>query len=268
MFKSEIMKKHITIFSLGILSLLVASCGEPDYPQPVPSVSSQTSKLLVVHTYMGAPRLKVKVDNRVSDKDTVRFEKAPDGKFYNNITLAVPAGPNRLISIADLDNNNLVTDRYTAASSTNNTSFITYSVVNNVPVTSVVRVADDLVAPDPGFAKVRFFNFSPDAGEVKLTVTELANTTTVFSARKFKETSRKAGSVTTEFNRFSLVAIRDYPQVTSQTVTYEVRSTTNDEVLLTIPSLKLDSKSIYTIYLKGSLTGEGDNALSYAVIKH
>jgi hypothetical protein len=259
------MKKLLNISFVILTSTLVFSCGEPDYPEPVPSITTQSSKLLVIHTLEGGPRVKVKMDNRISEKDTLRFEKASDGKFYNNITLAVPAGPNRLISVADLNNANLITDRYPAAASASNTAFITYSLVNNVEVPSVVRVSDDLTAPDPGFAKVRFLNFSDDAGEVKLT--DVGGTTTFFSLRKFKETSRKVGNTTTEFNRFTNVPIPSYPTSTSTTVNYEVRNAA-DEVLLSINSVKFDSKGIYTIYLKGSVAGAGDSALNYAIIKH
>jgi hypothetical protein len=261
------MKTMHKIFFPFVIAACITSCGEPDYPQPLPVATTQSSRLLVVHTYSGGPRVKVKIDNKISEKDTLRFESAPDGKFYNNLTLAVPAGPNRLISIADLENENYLTDRYTAASGigVGNTSFITFSVVNETEVPSVVRVSDDLSAPDPGFAKVRFLNFSPDAGEVKITAN--GGATTVFSLRKFKEVSRKVGNTTTEFNRFSSIAILNYPESTSSTVNYEVRSAT-DEVLLAINGLKLDSKGIYTIYLKGSVAGESDYALNYGVIKH
>jgi hypothetical protein len=262
------MKNIIGIKSLLLFAALLASCSEPDYPEAIPSITTGTSKLLVVHTYAGGPRVKVKMDNRISDKDTLRFEKAPDGKFYNNITLSVPAGPNRLVSVADLNNSNLVTDRYTAATNTNNTSFITYSVSGGVVTPAVVRVADDLAAPDPGFAKVRFLNFSGDVGEVKLVeVGEELENAISFSLRKFKETSRKVGSTTTDFNRFSTVTINNYPNTTSRIADFEVRNAA-DEVLFTINDVKFDSKSIYTIYLKGNVAGEGDLALNYAVIKH
>src|SRR5688500_9683972 len=107
------MKTTRKILFVFLAAACTLSCGEPDYPQPVPAVTAQSSKLLMVHTYSAGPRVKVKIDNKISEKDTLRYESAPDGKFYNNLTLAVPAGQNRLINIADLNNTNILTDRYT-----------------------------------------------------------------------------------------------------------------------------------------------------------
>jgi hypothetical protein len=194
----------------------------------------------------------VKVDNRITAKDTVRFEKAPDGKNYNTITINVPAGANRLLSYSDLaSGTSLINDRYSATSGLNFTAFISQNA-NGTP--RLVRVSDDLTLPDVGFAKVRFLNFSPDAGEVKLT--NVGGTTTVFSGRAFNAVSASG----TDFARFTATP--------SGTYSYEVRTVAGDQVVLTIDNLKLDSKGIYTIYVKGSIAGADDLALSYGVIKH
>lgn len=244
-----------------LLVICVAGCGEPDYPTPTPSVATQTSKLTIVHAAPLAdetPRVQIKVDNRaLSDKDTVRFEAAPDGKFYNTITMNIPAGPNRLVNFFELDEAEaaLITDRYNATATTNNTAFlIRTKTADSKEVYSVRRVADDLTTPDVGFAKVRFFHFYFDPAaytgpEVK--VTPVGGGTPVFTARKYNEVSRG----TTDFARFTSIAAGTY--------NYEVRSTADESILLTINNLKLDSKGIYTIYLKGRAP-----AISYGVIKH
>jgi hypothetical protein len=247
------MKNSISYILFGVSSLLVVACGEPDYPTPTPSVNTLTSKLTVVHALKDGPRVKVKMDNKITEKDTVRFEKAADGKYYNTITLAVPAGPNRLINFANFDNTNLVTDRYSATANTNNTAFLINTIVNSAEVTAVRRVADDLTTPDVGFAKVRFFNFGFNSGEVRVTTVDAA--ATVFSPRKYNEVSR----ATTDFARFTTVPAGTY--------NYEIRSIVGDTVVMTINSIKFDSKGIYTIYMKGEAVG-GANQLEYAVIKH
>jgi hypothetical protein len=242
------MKTLSNIF-VAIVSLSVFACGEPDYPTPIPSVTSLTSKLVVVHTIAGGPRMKIKIDNKITEKDTLRYEKAPDGKLYNTITLAVPAGPTRLINVAQYsDNTNLFVDRYAATAATNNTSF----VVLKDNKTSVTRVSDDLSAPDPGVAKVRFLHFAADAGDMK--VTDVGGATTIFSLRKYNDAKA-------DYVKFSTLNAGTY--------TFEVRpSTPADSVVFTISNLKLDSKGIYTIYSKGLKNGAGSLGLSYGVIKH
>jgi hypothetical protein len=244
------------------LALFWAACGEPDYPTPTPSVTTLTSKLTLVHAAPETdetPRVLVKVDNRaLSDKDTLRFEPAPNGKFYNKITLSIPAGPNRLVNYTELGGETtFFTDRYSATASTNNTAFLLKTVTNGEEVYTVRRVADDLTVPDVGSAKIRFFNFAFGGPEVK--VTTVGGATQVFSARKYNEVSRTASGTTTDFARFTTTSVG----LTGTTVSYEVRSTVDDSILLTIDNLKLNSKGIYTIYLKGRAP-----TYSYDVITH
>lgn len=245
------------------VGLLAVACGEPDYPTPTPSVTTLTSKLTLVHAApeedLEGPRVLIKVDNRaLSDKDTLRFEAAPNGKFYNKITLNIPAGPNRLVNYTDLEEETtLFTDRYSATASTNNTAFLLKVVTNNEEVYSVRRVADDLTVPDVGSAKIRFFNFAFGSPEVK--VTTAGGASTVFSARKYNEVSRTVSGTTTDFARFTTTSVG----LTGTTPTYEIRSTVDDSILLTIDTQKLNSKGIYTIYLKGRAPD-----YSYDVITH
>jgi hypothetical protein len=232
------------------------ACGEPDYPTPTPSVTTLTSKLTIVHAQPGGPRLKIKIDNKITEKDTLRFEKAGDNKLYNTITLTVPAGPNRLINVANFsDNKDIVVDRYAATSATNNTSFIIFkkdAATGLYTVPSVTRIADDLTAPDPGFAKVRFLHFAPGAGDLK--VVNTADGSTTFPARAYNDTKA-------DFIKFTSLPAGTY--------NFEVKPTSPaDSVVFSINSLKLDSKAIYTIYAKGRPDGAGDLAISYGVIKH
>jgi hypothetical protein len=243
------MKASIHYILSAVVAVIMVSCGEPDYPEPTPSVATLSSKLTIVHALAGGPRVKVKVDNRFAAKDTLRYEKAADGKLYNTLTLSIPAGPNRNITIADYSaETNLITDRYAATSATNNTSFI----ILKDGKTAVTRVSDDLALPDPGFAKVRFLHFAPDAADLK--VVNTADASTTFSARKFND-------VKADFTRFSTLAAGTY--------NFEVKPVNPaDSVVFTMSNVKFDSKSIYTIYAKGLKDGVGDQALTYGIIKH
>lgn len=255
--------KSIKKYSISILVLFTATmfvqCSEPDYPTPVPVVTSLTSKLTVIHAMAGGPRIKVKMDNKINEKDTLRYEKANDGKFYNTITLSVPAGPNRLINYANYaDNVNLWTDRYNATASANNTSFFINTRAGTKIEPKNRRISDDLTTPDVGFAKVRFLHFAFDVAEVK--VTDVGGATTVFSARKYDEVSRGSGASAVDFTRFSTMAAGTY--------NLEVRLTADNSLLLELPNVKLDSKGIYTIYAKGVVDGVDANAVSYSIFKH
>jgi hypothetical protein len=252
---TTMMKTYIKIF-LPMLMVIVFACAEPDYPTPTPSITALASKLTVVHAQPGGPKVKIKIDNKITEKDTVRFDKTADNKTHNTITLAVPAGPGRLINIANAaDNKDIFVDRYAATAATNNTTFFIYRKDNATgmfTVNSVARVADDLTAPDPGVAKVRFLHFSPGAGDLK--VVNTADASTTFSTRAYADTKA-------DFIRFT--------NLTAGTYTFEVKPTApSDSVVFTISNLKLDSKGIYTIYAKGLPAGEDDLAISYSVIKH
>ncbi|RAW02715.1 DUF4397 domain-containing protein [Pseudochryseolinea flava] len=241
------MKNFIYIISIFSLAFVMVGCGEPDYPEPTPSVTTLSSKLTIIDVHPTDKRFKIRVDNRFTAKDTVRFVKAPDGKLYNTITLAVPAGPNRNIAVTEYTGDAyIVTDRYAATAATNNTSFI----VLNGDKTVVTRVADDLVLPDPGMAKLRFFHFANGVADLKIVNT--ADGTTTFSIRKFNDAKA-------DFARFTTIPAGTY--------NFEARNA-NDEVIFVVNNLKLDSKGIYTLYAKGIIDGTVDLAVSYGVFKH
>jgi hypothetical protein len=242
----------------GVIAVCLGSCAEPDYPEAAPIVTVQTSKVTTFHTVTGGPRIQVKIDNAVNVKDTLRYE-AKHGKFYSALNLTVPAGPNRLITAAQLEKDSLlVTERNAIVAGTSYSYFIVKRIqkIDNVDqeITAIRRVTDDLAPADVDYAKVRFLNFAFDAPEVM--VNDVDKATTAFSARKYDEVSRGAN----DFTRFTSFKAGTY--------NFEVALTSDNTIILNIPSLKLDSKGVYTIYLRGSLTGSNDTALDYTVYKH
>jgi hypothetical protein len=249
---------------IGFVAILLSACAEPDYPTPVATVTGLTSRVTAFHAIAGGPRVQLKFDNLVTAKDTIRYEAANNGKFYSSITINAPAGPNRLVTAAALaDGANLVTDRNALVSGTNYSYFVintpqTIGGVANTPAPAIRRITDDLAAADVGFAKVRFLHFAYDAPEVK--VTDVGGATTVFTARKYNEVSRTASGTTTTFTNFS--------NMVAGTYNLEVRLASDNSLVLSLPNVKLDSKSVYTIYARGLVAGTGATALGYTVFKH
>jgi len=242
------------IFAVVVVAL--GACAEPDYPTATPSVTTQTSKVTIFHAMAGGPRIQMKIDNVVTAKDTLRYE-SKNGKFYNVLNLAVPAGPFRLVTATNVDDStDLITDRNTVVAGTNYTAIVYYKAGTTTP--TFRRITDDLAAADVGFAKVRFLHYALDAAEVK--VTDVGNVNTVFSARKYDEVSRGSGASAVDFTRFT--------SMPAGTVNFEVYATSGNTLLLSIPNLKLDSKSVYTIFLRGLIAGSGSTSLGYTVVKH
>jgi hypothetical protein len=250
--------KIVNQILIALLVCFAVACGEPDYPTPVPVVTTQTSKVTTYHAIAGGPRIQIKIDNATSAKDTLRYEMK-NGKFYNVLALSVPSGPNRNINATDLSTGtSLVTDRNPVVAGTSYSYFFINRIqkINNVDTTvpAIRRITDDLTAADVGFAKVRFLNFAFDAPEIK--VINTADASTTFSARKYDEVTRGAA----DFAKFTSLPAGSY--------NFEVQATSDNSALVSIPSVKLDSKSVYTIYLKGLVAGSGDTALGYVVVKH
>jgi hypothetical protein len=243
---------------IGIIVCIAVACAEPDYPTAVPVVNVQTSKITTYHAIAGGARIQLKIDNATNAKDTLRYE-LKNGKFYNVLNLAVPSGPNRIVTASDLATGaTLASDRNPVVAGTSYSYFVINKVqkINNVDTTLpfIRRITDDLAPADVGFAKVRFLNFAFDAPEIKVINTFDASTS--FTARKYDEVSR--GSV--DFTKFT--------NLPAGTYNFEVQATSDNSVLLNISSLKLDSKGVYTIYLKGLIAGSDDTVLGYVVVKH
>jgi hypothetical protein len=247
---------------IGFIAIFLGACAEPDYPTPVATVTGLTSRVTAFHAIAGGPRVQMKFDNLA--RDTIRFEAATNGRFYNSITVNAPAGPNRLVTAANLaDGTNLVTDRNALVSGTNYSYFVittlqTIGGVSNTPAPAIRRITDDLAPADVGFAKVRFLHFAFDAPEIR--VTDVGGANTIFSARRYNEVSRTASGTTTTFTNFSPLAAGTY--------NLEVRLTSDNSVVLSLPNVKLDSKSVYTIYARGLAAGAGPTALGYTVFRH
>lgn len=232
----------------SIASVMVFSCGEPDYPTPIPSSTSQSGRLLAVNTIpSGATTaIDITVDNVASTPgplfDSLYYTQSLS---YRNI----PAGANRLVRYVNNNDGAVrVSDRSAVLAGTSYTSFY-YSTIsaNNAP--AIRKITDNLTTPDVGFAHVRFLHFAKDAPPVR--VVNAGTGAEVFSSRAYA-----ALGTNNAFTNFTPLAAGIY--------NLEVRNGDN-ETVLTIPNANLQSKRIYTIYARGLV---GDGSLSYSIIQH
>jgi hypothetical protein len=103
---------------------------------------------------------------------------------------------------------------------------------------------DDLTDPQPGKAHVRFLHLSPDAPAVDITLTD--------------------GTVI-----FGDVAFGEYDgflPLDSGTYDLQVRVAGTETVALELPGIVLTNGTIYTVFAKGLLSGNGSQALGAEII--
>jgi Domain of unknown function (DUF4397) len=103
----------------------------------------------------------------------------------------------------------------------------------------IVVLNDNSEQPASGKAKVRVINLSPDAGEVDLVYGDDAKP--VAADLMFREAS-------------------EFKEVNAAEYDFQVRSSGNDEVLLTVPDIDLQSRYYYTIIIRGFETPPGGNS--------
>jgi hypothetical protein len=103
----------------------------------------------------------------------------------------------------------------------------------------LVVLNDNSDSPASGKAKVRVINLSPDAGEVDLAIGD--ETGSLAGNLMFKEAS-------------------EFIEVDAEEYDFQVRSSANDEVLLTVPDIDLQPRYFYTIIIRGFETPPGGNS--------
>jgi hypothetical protein len=239
---SVIMKNIFKILALAWMATFFG-CAEPDYPEAQPSVTTQNGRLLPVNTIKDGNALDVVLDNVTA---TPLFDNLAYGQVvtYKNMQ----AAPNRLVQYFDATDASLkFTDRFSVVASTAYTTF--YYTTNPANAVAIRRLTDNLTTPDVGFAHVRFLNFGKDSPALKLT--NVGGGTQYFATRAYADLG--ANSVNANFTA-----------MTAGTYDFEVRDASNN-ILLTINGVNLQSKRIYTIFVRG-LTG--DASLAHSVLTH
>lgn len=110
----------------------------------------------------------------------------------------------------------------------------------------MVIVNDNLNLPTPGFVKVRFFHFSPNAPTVNVNI--LGSTTNLWSNRSL-ETQATAS------------ANEAFIEIPAGNYSFEIRLASSGAVAYTIPVQNLLTDRIYTIAARGFVGGVGSQAL-------
>ncbi|SHK29721.1 DUF4397 domain-containing protein [Paramaledivibacter caminithermalis] len=112
-------------------------------------------------------------------------------------------------------------------------SIFNAAVIGELPNISLYPIPEPYYAQKFGRPCIRFIHLSPNAPAVDII---LSDGSKIFSNIGYKD-------------------ITDYVCVPAGTYTFEVRPTGSDDVVLTIPDVRLKSNSYYTIYAAG-LVGE------------
>jgi hypothetical protein len=239
---------------IAALTVAFFGCAEPDYPEPRPSVTTLTARIIPFNSVAKRDTVIVTLDNKVTTPLTysgtnVNFKYAQAVPY-----VTIPAGPNRLLEYLNVDKDStLFTDRFSVVSTTNYTS-IFYKLIalsGGKVAYGVRRLTDNLTVPDPGTAKVRFFNFLFDSVTVNppsLKLTNVGGGITYFSTRTYATVSA------------------DFSVLTSGAADYEIRDAANN-ILLT-KNLNFASKGIYTVIVRGLVDEVGANAIDVTVLTH
>jgi len=103
------------------------------------------------------------------------------------------------------------------------------AAIGTLPNISLLPIPEPIIANNSGKACVRLVHLSPNAPAVDIT---LANGTKVFNNVLYKD-------------------IKDYVCVAGGTYTFKVSPAGTDNIVLTVPNVKLNSNNYYTIYAVG-----------------
>ncbi len=114
-----------------------------------------------------------------------------------------------------------------------------YSIVLTGQPGSVqaVVLADELAAPPQGKARVRFMHAVPGGPSVDLSVRDLQ------------------GGEQARFNNVSFRQVTSYAAVSASGFEVQVRDAQTDNVIVTVPNIRLNDGVVYTVYTVGLVAG-------------
>ncbi|MCA9939504.1 MAG: DUF4397 domain-containing protein [Anaerolineales bacterium] len=206
-----------TVFATGF-----ALGGQPEL-NAVVSADAGAARVRVAHLSPDAPAVDVRVNGAVAFAN-VPFEEItdyaalPNGAYLVEVVPAGQPGPVVISAVLDLQ---LGTD-YTVAA------------VNTLANIQPLVLVDDNTIPMAGKAHVRFLHASPDAPAVDIAV---AN----------------GGPVL--FSNIAFTEVGGYLPVDAGTYDLEVRLAGTNTVVLSLPGILLQAKTVYTVYATGFALG-------------
>ncbi len=212
-----------TVFAVGF-----ALGGQPGLDAVV-TADAGAARVRVAHLSPDAPAVDVRVNGAVAFAnaafaDTTEYAVLPNGVYLVEV---VPAGqPGPAVISAEL-NLNLGTD-YTVAA------------VNTLANIEPLVLVDNNTIPAAGKAHVRFVHASPDAPAVDIAVAD-------------------GGPVL--FDNIAFKEVGDYLPVDAASYDLEVRLAGTNTVVLDLPGILLQAKTVYTVYAAGFALG-GEPALT------
>ncbi len=219
--------KRMLVLVLFSLMLVVLACDKVPFP-PDPN----RARVMVIHASPDAPAVDVLLDDDTFARDLMY----PDNTRYtsldpgtHNIKVNVSETGDTVID-ADVD---LMAETYY--------SVFACDLVGNI---TPLVLEDDFSDPGTDNSLVRFVHLSPDAPAVDLT---LSDGTVLFENVSFKEATE-----------YKLVDVNLYD--------LQVRLTGTDEAVLELKDVVFGPKVIYTIWVKGLVDGQGDQALGAEII--
>jgi len=183
------------------------------------------SKIRVLHAVPNAPAVDVYANDNLIIKNLAYKEMSP--------YLTVPSG-NYIIKVyptGETTNPVIESSIYIPEN-----SIYTIAAIGELPDISLYPIQEPTSANKTGMSCVRFIHLSPNAPAVDI---KLSDGSIVFSNVPFK-------------------SIASYTCVPSGTYTFRVNPSGSDNVVLTVPNVKLNPNTFYTIYAVG-LVGETPN---------
>ncbi len=185
-------------------------------------MQQMNSKIRVLHAVPGAPAVDVYANGNLIIENLPYKETSP----YITVTPGdynVKVYPTGETKNPVIDSNIYIPEN----------SIYTIAAIGKLPNICLYPIQEPTAANKTGMACVRFIHLSPNAPPVDI---KLPDGTIVFSNVPFK-------------------SIANYTCVPAGTYTFIVTPTGNDTVVLTVPNIKLNPNTFYTIYAVG-LVGE------------
>ncbi len=183
------------------------------------------SKIRVLHAVPNAPAVDVYANDNLIVKDLAYKEMSP--------YLPVPSGNYNIKVYPTGETTNPVIESSVYIPEN---SIYTIAAIGELPDISLYPIQEPTSANKTGMSCVRFIHLSPNAPPVDI---KLPDDSIVFSNVPFK-------------------SIASYTCVPSGTYTFRVNPAGTDNVVLTVPNVKLNPNTFYTIYAIG-LVGETPN---------
>jgi hypothetical protein len=206
------------IFICFVQNLMVGCVKSPSSP-----TTSQPGNLMFIHASPDATGLDVFADGTVVESD-LKYNVPSAYLSVTPNTYAIQVTPTGTT-------NNLVSGNITIYSN----SYYSLFIIDSLASIRATAMQDVLTKPSSDSAKIRFFQFSPDAPKLDVVV---VGGNTLFGGRKFDDQDSVADLV-------------GFAEIPAGNYSFKIQPTGTTNVLLTSASITLQGGRIYTLYTAG-----------------